>query len=224
MVIGHSSAFWDWIKTRPLLSFLILSLLVHFIVISLTGGWGRLTGSITRELIEFDFRESRIPAGKEELEPPPPPPPQQEVAEAAPPEAAAPEPPLAGKEIADFPAAAEVSIPRDPAVISDLENARGRALAAYIDYLQNIIDLQLEYPEQATREGREGQVTVVFTLNRKGELLALDIPRDGLSPFHPFNREARQAVSKAARYFDGFPRELDGEEITFRLPITFSLR
>ncbi|MFH1038417.1 MAG: TonB family protein [PVC group bacterium] len=223
MVIWNSIIIPGWIKKHPFVSFFLLSLLVHAIVITLTGGWGRLTGGGARELIECDYRELPESLAEEDQGLSGPVLPEPALEESAEPEGEKTEPPLPEKAPAR-PAAAVVLLPdSNPAETGNGESARARALEAYVAYLQDIIDFQIEYPERASREAREGEVTVVFILNRKGELLALGIPRDGASPFHPFNREALRAVQCAARYFDSFPEPLDDEEITFLLPIIFSL-
>ena len=178
----------------------------------------------TPERIDFDYREIRDKINEEDLELPEPASP--EVKEELPePEYLDEEVPPPANDLSQVePETEEVIFSAAPSVAIDAEAVRSRALGKYISYLQDIIDLKLEYPERASREGRAGEVTVLFTLDNTGQLLALSIPPEGQAAFHPFNRAALNAVREAARYFDSFPEIITKETITFRLPIKFTLK
>lgn len=222
MGIGNSSLFWDWIKANSLSTFIIISILIHFIFLGITRYWKQTSVVDGIESIDFDYYEIHDEIIEEDIVPTDHPPveenedlPEPEYSEEVP-------PPL--NEIAQIESEnAVITLPPFPEDDIDPELTRARALGKYISYLQDIIDLQLEYPDRASREGREGEVTVLFTLDKTGRLLALSIPAEGKSAFHPFNRAAMSAVRQSARYFDAFPEVITEETITFRLPITFSL-
>ena len=172
-------------------------------------------------MLAFEYYEVREKEAEEIAQLPQPIPPEEPIEPPA---------PLPEKEIAPPPGsvitvhpATETTYPQIHSPSDTVEEVHAYALREYIAYLQDIIDLQLEYPEPASRQGREGEVTVIFTLDRTGKLLALSIPPEGRSAFHPFNRAALKAVRRAARYFDAFPEVLTKEAITFRLPIIFTL-
>lgn len=211
-----------WIKENPLLSFILVSVIIHLIVLGLVRDWDQ--GSVPADLpkIEFDYYE--IQDGVE-----------QEVLEISDPYEAPdikiePDTTDTDNPVSIDP---EIIIPADKIIeetppsaptrdSSHLEPNPAEALAGYISYLQNVINQKLEYPDRASRERREGQVTVIFTLDKSGRLLSLHIPPEGMAGFHPFNRAALTAVRSASRYFDSFPEILTEETITFRLPISFT--
>jgi len=221
--IGSSSLFQAWIQSNPLAAFIILSILIHLIFIGFTRQWNQSSSADGPEMIEFDYREIRGKAAEKKFEIPQLPSPADK-ADLPEPEYKA-EPIIPPAEV--LPpvdrGGQEVTLPPGPTSSLEPELTPAQALGKYISYLQDIIDLKLEYPERASREGREGEVTVLFTLNNTGQLLALSIPPEGKAAFHPFNRAALNAVKEAARYFDAFPEVLTEETITFRLPITFTL-
>jgi TonB family protein len=222
--IGSSSLFQGWIKANPFTTFVIISLLIHFIFIGFIQYRHKISGIDGSEKIEFDYYESREVVEKEEIELPEPAlmEDQAELPEPEYPEEEFVPPPDELTQVES--AIAGIILPPVPADVIDPGLAMARALGKYISYLQDIIDLQLEYPERASREGREGEVTVLFTLDNTGQLLALSIPAAGKSDFHPFNRAAMNAVRQSARYFAAFPEVITEETITFRLPIEFSLK
>lgn|GEM_PF-1577570 len=213
-----------WLKANPFPTFVLLSVLIHLIFIGISRQWNKSSVIDGTDRIEFDYCEIHDEVVKEEIKLPEPAPP--EVKEELPePEYLEEEIPPPSTESSHIePERGEVILSAGPSVAIDAEVTPARALGKYISYLQDIIDLKLEYPERASREGRKGEVTVLFTLNNTGQLLALSIPPEGKAAFHPFNRAALNAVKEAARYFDAFPEVLTEETITFRLPITFTLK
>jgi TonB family protein len=223
LAIGSSSLFQGWIKENPFPAFVLLSILVHLIFIGITRQWNHTSVIDGSDRIEFDYSEIGEDITEEEIELPEPAPP--EVKEELPePEYLEEEVPPPDNEPSQIePEIEQVIIPSGSSVAIGSEDTPARALGKYISYLQDIIYLKLEYPDRASREGRVGEVTVLFTLDNTGQLLALSIPPEGKAAFHPFNRAALNAVREAAHYFDAFPEIITEETITFRLPIEFSL-
>ncbi len=97
------------------------------------------------------------------------------------------------------------------------------ALELYTSRLWAEIYRQRKYPPEAAQLGWEGEVVVVFTLDREGTLRNLGIPAGGESRFAAFNREALRAVREAAAAFPPFPDGLSGAEMTWQLVIAFRL-
>ncbi|MDP8236130.1 MAG: energy transducer TonB [Candidatus Erginobacter occultus] len=212
------SRVWRWIRINPLSAFIILSILLHLVLIFLLSR-REVPPDPALDLIRFDLASPPVPESPEEIlseipEPPPEPaadPPREEVIPPPPPPAE--ERPSAG-----------VILPEPAAPPGKAAVPAGPVLPGYIATLQAIIDREIEYPPLASRQRREGEVAVVFILHRSGRLLRLAIAPGGESSFEPFNREALRAVRRAADRFPPFPKSLEGEDLTFRLPITFTLR
>jgi TonB family protein len=210
---------WRWIRINPLSAFIILSILLHLVLIFLLSR-REVPPDPASDLIRFDLAPPPVPESPEEILPEIPEPPPEPAAE-PPREEAIPPPPPPPPE--DRPAAGVVlPEPGEPPEKADIPS--GPVLPGYIATLQAIIDREIEYPPLASRQRREGEVAVVFILQRSGRLLRLAIAPGGGSSFEPFNREALRAVRRAADRFPPFPDSLDGEDLTLRLPITFTLR
>ncbi len=76
------------------------------------------------------------------------------------------------------------------------------------------------YPGIARDRGYEGQPVVAFTLNRRGELLELNLEKP--SGYSVLDEAALQAV-KAARPYPNIPKLLKTNSIRFKLPVSFIL-
>ena len=213
-----------WIKKYPVLFFLALSLLVHLCALSATVFWERSGGrGTTPAILEFDYYEEEtveeaeidLPSPEEEKAPELPkelPEEEPEVAGEPPPAPKEEKPPLEAQLFAE-----EVYHPPPP------PGDRDEVLRWYVARLQRLIDVQMEYPDSALERRREGSVVVSFTLTREGEVRALYIPPRGGSSYEEFNREALRAVNKASSDFPPIPNAIIEDEITFRLPISFTL-
>lgn len=223
LAIGSSSLFQGWIKANPFPTFVILSILIHLIFIGISRQWNKTPVIGGPERIEFNYCEIRDEIVEEEIELPEPAPPEVKAELPEPEYLEEPFLPPTNDSSQIEIESEELILPSVPSLAIDSENIRAQALGEYISYLQEIIYLQSEYPDRASREGREGDVTVLFTLDNTGRLLALSIPPEGKAAFHPFNRAALNAVRSAAHYFAAFPESLTEETVTFRLPIEFSL-
>ncbi len=207
-----------WVRTNPLTAFIILSIAVHLVLIVFFSRREE-SGREERDLIRFDLARPFIEETREEIIPEPPPPP----APAPPREEEVPPPPPLPRS-APPALAAGVILPEVIRNAEPEEKSSRMDLPDYISRLQEIIDREIEYPPLASRQRREGEVAVVFILHRSGRLRRLAVEPGGRSAFEPFNREALRAVRRAANRFPPFPDNLPGEELTFRLPIIFSLR
>lgn len=211
---------WRWIRINPLSAFIILSILLHLVLIFLLSR-REVPPDSDFDLIRFDLAPPPVPESPEEilseipesLPEPAAEPPREEAIPPPPPPPPPPARPAAGVTLPDS------GEPPEKAPVP-----AGPVLPGYISTLQAIIDREIEYPPQASRQRREGEVAVVFILHRSGRLLRLAIAPGGESAYEPFNREALRAVRRAADRFPPFPESLDGEDLTFRLPITFTLR
>ncbi len=221
---------WRWVRVNPLSAFILLSVGIHLVVFGILS-LRRDPDRPDRDLIRIDLRDPSLEDIFEEADPEPlleplpepaadPPPPEEiQIPEELPlpeepPPAVLPEP---------LPAA-EVALPKPPAAPEEPEDPHTRILPDYISALQAAIDRQIQSPPLASRQRREGEVMVVFTLHRSGRLRHLAIAPGGESPFAPFNREAIRAVNRAGPTFRPFPDSIEDRELTFRLPIIFSLR
>lgn len=217
---------WRWVRINPLSAFILLSVGIHLLIFGVLS-FRREPYQSDQELIRVDFREPppeevfeedlpELLPEPEEFHPIPEeiPFPEELLPPEEPPSSDPPEP---------IPAA-EVVLPDPPPPPEDPEEPPSRVLPDYISALQSAIDRRIEYPPLASRQRREGEVMVVFTLHRSGRLLYLAVAPGGESPFAPFNREAIRAVNRAAPSFPPFPESVEDGELTFRLPIIFSLR
>ncbi len=213
------------VKKRPLTCFLTISAGLHLAVMAPV--YLRRSGRSPAppEKIEVEWREEVFDPIPPELEKPvaeeelieeeivseiPVPPPEPEALALDP----FPEP---------VPAPDETLAPPEEAP----EEARTRreALDDYITRLRVAIDSSIRYPDDYLRLNREGEVEVVFLLDRRGRLISISVPAAGASVYPLFNREAVRAVRQAAARFQPFPEEFsEAEKMTFRLPVTFTLR
>ncbi len=210
-----------WVRTNPLSAFIILSIAVHLVLILFFSRRGDPARE-ERDLIRFDLARPPAVEPPEELLPRAPELPPEPLAESPieeenplPPDPPPPEPPAP---------ASGVTLPEVKAAAEPEEKSFHEYLTGYIAILQAIIDREIEYPDLASRQRREGEVTVIVRLHRSGRLRQLALDPAGRSSFESFNREAVRAVRRAAPRFPPFPKNLPGEELTFRLPIVFSLR
>ncbi len=106
-----------------------------------------------------------------------------------------------------------------PAPTPDAAAAR----EAYTRRLWELIFQCRRYPAALAGSEMKGEVIVIFTLRRNGELAEAVIPRGGGSAVPEFNREALRAVREAGDNFPPFPPEIKEKELCFQLPIVFSL-
>ncbi len=208
----------SWIKHNPLSAFLVLSIAAHFAIIFIFAFRGE-DSDLSEALIRVELRDFAEKERREILPPAPEPPEELNVPEAPPPPPPDPPPPA----VPAPPPPAEVILPAPAEAGREPSPPARRRLPGYIASLQAIIDREIEYPAEASRQRIEGQVTVVFALARSGQLLDLAIAPGGDSPFEPFNREALRAVRRAAPRFFAFPESVGDEVLTFRLPIIFTL-
>jgi len=94
-------------------------------------------------------------------------------------------------------------------------------LADYAAIVRAAIERHKEYPRAARRIGIRGSVIVSFSLDRHGNLRTVSLARS--SGYSMLDDAGIRAVRNAGR-FPPPPREImNGEEISFSLPITFTL-
>jgi TonB family protein len=114
---------------------------------------------------------------------------------------------------------ASLSFPINPRSIPNIVD-RG-ALTGYLGQIQRIIEHAKEYPEASRRAGREGKITVQFTIFRNGNVDNIKLLTR--TPYPNLNQEAIDAVERSAP-FSGFPDSLTQKSVKVILPFRFELR
>ncbi len=95
-----------------------------------------------------------------------------------------------------------------------------RVLNGYLGTLQKLIASAKQYPESARKSGREGKVTVQFTVLKNGAVKNIQLRSKTNYP--ELNEEAIAAVKRAAP-FSGLPDEIDKSFLDIILPFKFKL-
>lgn len=95
------------------------------------------------------------------------------------------------------------------------------ARRGYLALLKNRIEQHREYPVSARKGQQEGSVLVAFSLSRDGSLLQARVARTSGIPL--LDAAALRAVRGAGR-FPPVPEVLEGSEVTFEVPIRFTLK
>ena len=216
-----------WLKRHLFLTFLLFSLLAHFVAMGAVRIYHWRRNIISQKIIECDYYPLPHPHPQPVIKAPS----QNLVKEdkikeerliperlpslpaEKPPGAVSPE----EEEEIDFRAALEKLCPSSTP-------GREETLPDYVKRLRGVIDAQIDYPELALKMGLEGSVVVSFSLNRRGRLLCLIIPSGGESTFAPFNKEALRSVRQASRKFPEFPASMTNEVVHFRLPVAFEIK
>jgi len=112
-------------------------------------------------------------------------------------------------------AAATIPTPRPVPNIIDK-----RVLDGYLGTLQRLIASAKQYPESARKLGREGKVTVQFTVLKNGAVKNIQLVSK--TNYSELNEEAIEAVKRAAP-FSGFPEEIGKPFLDIVLPFRFKL-
>ena len=94
------------------------------------------------------------------------------------------------------------------------------AKTGYGALLKRHIEKYREYPLMARKSGREGTCSVSCVLGRDGSVRDVRITRS--SGHEILDRSALRAVRSVGR-FPAVPREIEGDEVSFDVPISFSL-
>ena len=95
-----------------------------------------------------------------------------------------------------------------------------RILDGYLGTLQKLIASAKQYPESARKSGREGKVTVQFTVLKNGDVKNIQLVSKTNYP--ELNEEAIEAVKRAAP-FSGLPEEIGKPFLDIVLPFRFKL-
>ena len=125
-----------------------------------------------------------------------------------------------------------VSAPRRPSLLDeslldeeeeDIEFTAAGLLAEslYISKLKRWTNKHIKYPSRALDKGWEGNVRLLITIDRRGEVVTTTVtekPR-----YRDLEKAALKAVKKA-NPFPAMPEEVRGEKFRFSLPIVFVLR
>lgn len=91
----------------------------------------------------------------------------------------------------------------------------------YASYVRDLIVGELAYPASMKKEGIEVAVRVVFSLNKEGKILSLEIPADNRSAHEAFNTAALDAVRRAASRFPPFPPAVQKPDQRFSFLLLF---
>ena len=95
------------------------------------------------------------------------------------------------------------------------------ALKGYSRGVQRKIAARKKYPRKAKREGKEGQVTVQFTVMKSGKIKDLLLVAG--TSYAELNKAAMDAVKRAAP-FPGLPEELGQDFLELVLPFNFTIK
>ena len=95
------------------------------------------------------------------------------------------------------------------------------ALKGYSRGVQRKIAARKKYPRKAKREGKQGQVTVQFTVMKSGEIKDLLLVAG--TSYAELNKAAMDAVKRAAP-FPGLPEELGQDFLELVLPFNFTIK
>jgi protein TonB len=91
----------------------------------------------------------------------------------------------------------------------------------YYTEVKNKIYRSVEYPTQALRAGREGNVSLDISLDARGRLLDTIVSQK--SEFRAFDREAARAVKRSAPFPTPPESLLEDEQYQFKVVLRFKL-
>ncbi|MDR1949739.1 MAG: TonB family protein [Spirochaetaceae bacterium] len=147
--------------------------------------------------------------------------PAAKITGAAEPDFAGAEPAAFLANAADTPGGIPAGIPEIIPVMPD-PKPRADSLLRYERMIRSLIDGEKEYPYQARRQDQEGKVEIRFVLSRQGRLVG-EPALEKRSRYRLLNASALEAVKNAAPY-PPFPEEINEDEMSFQVAISFSLR
>lgn len=112
--------------------------------------------------------------------------------------------------------------------IFDEEEEEGEELTAesllkeqlYYTQLAKYTNKYLKYPQRAWNRGREGNIRVRVTIDRKGKVKKVELLEEAV--YNALNKEAKSSVSRASPY-PQIPDDIKGEEYTFTFRIVFKI-
>ncbi len=96
-----------------------------------------------------------------------------------------------------------------------------RVLQSYSHGIQSKIAARKKYPRRAKRQGKQGRLTVRFTVLKSGEIK--DLILVAKTPFKELNEAGLNAVREAAP-FTSLPAEIGQEYLVLELPFKFELK
>ncbi len=91
----------------------------------------------------------------------------------------------------------------------------------YYSQLAKYTHKYIEYPAKAWDRGREGNIRLRVTINRKGKVTKTEILDE--ARYKSLNKEAKKAVSRASPY-PAIPDEVKGEDYSFTFRIAFKIK
>ncbi|MFL0805287.1 MAG: TonB family protein [Agarilytica sp.] len=91
----------------------------------------------------------------------------------------------------------------------------------YYSQLAKYTHKYIEYPAKAWDRGREGNIRLRVTINRKGKVTKTEILEE--AKYKSLNKEAKRAVSRASPY-PAIPDEVKGEDYNFTFRIAFKIK
>jgi len=96
-----------------------------------------------------------------------------------------------------------------------------RVLQGYSRGIQRKISAKRKYPKKAKRDGKQGRVTVRFTVLKSGEIKDLILVTR--TPYEELNKAGLDAVRQAAP-FSKLPEEIEQDYLVLELPFKFEIK
>ncbi len=90
----------------------------------------------------------------------------------------------------------------------------------YYSQLAKYTNRFLRYPQRAWDRGREGNIRLRVTIDRKGKVVDTEFLEE--AKYSSLNKEARNAVGRASPY-PSMPEDIDGDEYSFTFRIAFRI-
>ncbi|AFM23447.1 energy transducer TonB [Desulfomonile tiedjei] len=111
------------------------------------------------------------------------------------------------------------SLPQVASTLHMRRAALGNAMRDFESLLLAAIRQATFFPQEALKERRHGQVMVAFTIDRDRKLARVEVV--GTSGCQILDNAAVEIMYKASDKFPSLPGFLDGESISYTLPIRF---
>lgn len=93
---------------------------------------------------------------------------------------------------------------------------------SYSKELNQLINANLEVPEEILRTGYEGKQVVFFKLSRNGELRAVFIPQNSLSSNNIVNETSIANIRRISKKFPPLPEGVKNDEVWFKVEIDYA--
>ncbi len=210
----HSDDMRRWAIAAAIVIFVHLAAFGAYVYVHRPDDMGDDTTPIAVDLAPSDDTVDQTPTPDQpppppqvEQPPPPPPPPPEPQA------VVAPEPPPPQK--------IEQQPPPTPAMQARTKGGMERDEASWRSQLSKHLLKFKRYPSEAQAHGEEGTVTLSFTVDRTGHVLARKIVQS--SGYPPLDAEVMSMIERA-QPLPPFPDSMTDSQIDLIVPVQFSLR